>query len=70
MRKQARSGPLVLFGTKIVSNREHDAGDTDDCNIVEDAVERKGWARRSLLRHRVFVKQCHVGVSVDKKHDR
>ena len=40
----------MLFGTNIVSKREHDAGDTDDCNIVEDAVERQGWAWRSLLR--------------------
>jgi hypothetical protein len=68
VRKQARSGPLVLFGTKIVSKREHDAGDTDDCNIVEDAVERQGWARRSLLRHRVFIKQSHAIRSTTGKH--
>ena len=54
----------MLFGTNIVSKREHDAGDTDDCNIVEDAVERQGWARRSLLRHRVFIKQCQDRKSV------
>ena len=58
------------FWAKIVSKRERDAGDTEDIYIVEDAAGRQGWARRSSLRHRVFVKQCHVGVTGDKKHDR
>jgi len=49
---------------------ERDAGDTEDIYIVEDAAGRQEWARRSSLRHRVFVKQCHVGVTGDKKHDR
>jgi len=67
VKKQARSGP---FWAKIVSKRVRDAGDTEDIYIVEDAAGRQEWARRSSLRHRVFVKQCHVGVTGDKKHDR
>ena len=53
-----------------VSKRERDMGDKGDIHIVEDAAGRQGWARQSSLRHRVFVKQCHVGVTGDKKHDR
>ena len=58
------------FWAKIVSKRERDAGDPEDIYIVEDAAGRQEWTRRSLLRHRVFVKQCLVGVTGDKKHDR
>ena len=41
------------FWAKIVSKRERDEGTTDDINIVENASGRKGWARKTLLRHRV-----------------
>ena len=62
------------FWAKIISKRERDAGDTEDIYLMkyifEGAAGRQGFARRSFLRHRVFVKQCHVGVTGDKKHDR
>jgi hypothetical protein len=37
---------------------------------VEDAEGAQRVVLRSRLRHRVFVKQCHAGVTGDKKHDR
>ena len=38
--------------------------------VVEDAKGGQHKVLRQNLRERVFVKQCHVGVTGDKKHDR
>jgi hypothetical protein len=42
----------------------------EDRYRVEDAEGVQFLVARSQLRHRVFVKQCHAGVTGDKKHDR
>ena len=57
------------FWARVVSKVLRAAEDVEDSYIVENE-EGKFTARRSLLRHRVFVKQCHTGVTGDMKHDR
>ena len=42
----------------------------DGSYTVENAAGVKVQVQRKDLRHRVFVKQCHAGVTGDKKHDR
>jgi len=54
----------------VVKKKPREAGGGEDEYCVEDAAGQKTWERRSHLRQRVFVKQCHAGVTGDKKHDR
>ncbi len=68
MAGEARSA--ASFWAKVISKTPLLAGTVDDQYVVEDASGVKHTVARSLLRHRVFVKQCHVGVTGDKKHDR
>jgi hypothetical protein len=68
MAGEARSA--ASFWAKVISKTPLFAGTVDDQYVVKDASGVKHTVARSLLRHRVFVKQCHVGVTGDKKHDR
>jgi len=69
MAGEARSA--ASFWAKVISKTPLLAGTVDDQYVVEDdASGVKHTVARSLLRHRVFVKQCHVGVTGDKKLDR
>jgi hypothetical protein len=52
------------YWARVVSNQ------VEDSCCVEDAEGVQRHVQRSLLRHRVFIKQCHAGVTGDKKHDR
>jgi hypothetical protein len=58
------------FWARVVKKKPREAGGGEDEYCVEDAAGQKTWERRSHLRQRVFVKQCHAGVTGDKKHDR
>ncbi len=42
----------------------------DDSYTVENATGVTFEVERKDFRQRVFVKQCHAGVTADKKHDR
>jgi hypothetical protein len=44
--------------------------EAEDRYRVEDAEGVQVDVLRSQLRHRVFIEQCHAGVTGDKKHDR
>ncbi len=52
------------FWARVVSK------EGEDRYRVEDAAGVQQDVQRSALRHRVFIKQCHAGVTGDKKHDR
>ncbi len=56
------------FWAKVVPRDEHDG--SDGSYTVENAAGVQFQVQRKELRHRVFVKQCHAGVTGDKKHDR
>ena len=58
----------AAFWAKVVP-REGGVGG-DDSYTVENATGAKFEVPRKDLRHRVFVKHCHAGVTADKKHDR
>ena len=58
------------FWAKVLSKAPRAVGSVEDSYVVENATGVKRTVARSLLRHRVFVKQCHCGVTGDKKHDR
>ena len=58
------------FWAKIISKPLRAEGAAEDSYLVEDAAGEQHTVARSLLRHRVFVEQCHVGVTGDKRHDR
>ena len=63
-----KRAPGAFWNQDCLEKRARRGRYKDDCNIVEDAVERQGLARRSLLRHRVFIKQCHAIRSTTGKH--
>ena len=58
------------FWAKVVSKVPRGTEEAEDSYVVEDAAGARSTVARSLLRHRVFIKQCHAGVTGDKKHDR
>ena len=58
------------FWAKVISPPSRAMGAAEDSYEVEDAAGVKHTLGRSQLRLRVFVKQCHTGVTGDKKHDR
>ena len=58
------------FWARVVNKKPRETAGGEDEYCVEDAAGQKTWERRSHLRQRVFVKQCHAGVTGDKKHDR
>jgi hypothetical protein len=58
------------YWAKVVSKPLRAAGAVEDSYVVENAAGVQRTIPRSSLHHRVFVKQCHVGVTGDKRHDR
>jgi hypothetical protein len=58
------------YWARVISKNPRGDGDGEDCYVVENEKGDQYCIRRSLLRHRLFVKQCHTGVTGDKKHDR
>jgi hypothetical protein len=40
-----------------------------DIYAVENSTGNKEKVHRKLLRHRVYIQQCHAGVTADKQHD-
>jgi len=57
------------FWGKVTSGPHRAPGAIVDTYFVEDAKGELHQISRSDLRHRVFVKQAHAGVTGDKKHD-
>jgi hypothetical protein len=58
------------YWARVISKNPRGDGDCEDSYVVENEKGDQNCIRRSLLRHRLFVKQCHTGVTGDKKHDR
>ena len=58
------------YCARVISTSLAKSEDMEPCYRIEDATVKVWRAMRSQLRRRVFVKQCHAGVTGDKKHDR
>jgi len=54
---------------RVVRKVEKSDGDAEDLYEVLTFDKKTETVARSKLRHRVFIKQCHAGVSDDKTHD-
>jgi len=58
------------FWATVTAGPQRAAGSAVDMYVVEDAAGVPHTVARGDLRHRVFVKQAHAGVTGDKNHDR
>jgi hypothetical protein len=76
--EEGQEGPSKIGRPQTAWEWEADDEDADDDDAEEEEEEEYevvGFDKkittvpRSKLRHRVLVKQCHAGVSDDKKHD-
>ena len=68
--KAGEARVVESYCARVISTSLAKSEDMEPCYRIEDATGKVWRAMRSQLRRRVFVKQCHAGVTGDKKHDR